>query len=290
LEKSATPVYDKNGRGSHYFLKIGPHKLPIYQPGTVAYNSAMMKSTHLAIQQNTQSGEKEQKNGPVLDVQDCLFLATFMTDMVANYNHMASTQGYSTKNFIPHLYSDALLTTLSKLAREDAASNGIINELKLLLTTFDPSIMELSEQENCLFHLNEFRLYEILTKKKPTMKEVKYFRKKNQFWYHWKDLFNDFADSSVFAGHLDTLKAALLKTAYLFEEGTHYYELDQFFCQLNAKAESVLGKKVFFDEKSDSHTRQRHSQRMSSLGNSKASGGNDSMKGGVTSDMFDLDN
>lgn len=110
------------------------------------------------------------------------------------------------------------------MARDDAETNGILNELKNLMTTFHEDIMELCEQENCLFHLNEFRLYEILTKKKPTMKDVKYFRKKNQFWYGFKDLFSDFSEGSVFKEHILVVKEMLLKQPYIFGDDSHYYE------------------------------------------------------------------
>ena len=245
IKKSGDLVYDTYGRGSHWYIEIGKYKLPIWQPGTVAYHSAMKKNTNLEINSKSAVNCDYQKNGPILDIEDCVFLARFMTDLAQNYLNMCQSQGYDSKDFIPHIYSDSLLTSLQRLARIDAENNGIVNELKHILTCFDPDIIELSDQENCLFHLNEFKTFEMLVKKVPTMNEIKKFRKKNQYWYGYKTLFDFFAETSVFKDHIHEVKICLLRQPYIFENQGDYAELHRFFDTILEEAKNHIDAKYF---------------------------------------------
>lgn len=245
IKKSGDQVYDNYGRGSHWYVEIAKYKLPIWQPGTIAYQSGMKKNTNLEINNKSAVNADYQKNGPIFDIEDCVFLAKFMTDVAQNYRNMTQSQGYEHTDFIPHIYSDSQLTTLHRLARYDAEHNGIVNELKILLTTFDPDIIELSEQENCLFNLNEFKVFEMLVKKVPTMADVKKFRKKNQFWYDWKYYFEHFAQESVFKEHIHEVKSCILKQPYIFQNQSDYAEMDRFFLTLLDEAKNHTDKKYF---------------------------------------------
>jgi hypothetical protein len=162
IKKGPKMLYDTYARGSHFYVEIAKYKIPVFPPGTVAYYSGMKTNTNLAISQGAHlhpTGERYQKNGPVFDIHDSIFLARFSADVSSNYSAICKNQGYNSTEFIPHIYSDALFTTLNRFARKDADGHGIMVELKQIFTGFDETMLELNEQENCLFHLNEFRYF-----------------------------------------------------------------------------------------------------------------------------------
>ena len=59
---------------------MGSQKLPIYQPGTIMFESAVIEISNIAIYQND-----EQKNGSVLSSTGALFLAKFLVTFVQKY-------------------------------------------------------------------------------------------------------------------------------------------------------------------------------------------------------------
>jgi hypothetical protein len=62
---------------------LGGEKLPIYQPGTIMFESAVVENSNIAIYQNS-----EQQNGPVLSSSGALFLAKFLVTLVYKYEHL----------------------------------------------------------------------------------------------------------------------------------------------------------------------------------------------------------
>ena len=80
----------------------------------------------------------------------------------------------------------------------------------------------------------------MLTKKKPNIKDVKFFRKKNQFWYGWKDQFHDFCEESVFKKHIDIFRDVMNAQCQIFSDDTFYEHFNIFLNELHIEAEAHM--------------------------------------------------
>ena len=93
------------------------------------------------------------------------------------------------------------------------------------------------------------RNYEFLTKKKPNIKDVKFYRKKNQFWYGWKNLFHDFCDESVFSEHIYMVKGTLNEEEEIFSDSGFYQHLNIFLDELHNEAQKHVKNDHFLKRK-----------------------------------------
>ena len=72
------------GRVTYFYAQIGDKKLPVYQPGTIMFETGVLNFGELAIHPDGE--ENQQSNGAVLGDQCALFLAKFIATLILTYN------------------------------------------------------------------------------------------------------------------------------------------------------------------------------------------------------------
>jgi len=72
-------IYDEYGRSTFYYVTLANHIIPIYQPGTVCFVSAVKNDSGLVVDNNGQ------QNGVILGNGCALFLARVTSEISINY-------------------------------------------------------------------------------------------------------------------------------------------------------------------------------------------------------------
>lgn len=108
---------------------LGGEKLPIYQPGTIMFESAAIEDSNIAIYQNS-----VQQNGPVLSSSGAVFLARFLVTLVLKYEHLASQTSQNSQKIRQHLDTQVCKLALEKVLKdfsiEDVRQHGRLLTLK----------------------------------------------------------------------------------------------------------------------------------------------------------------
>ena len=165
-------AYDTYGRPSNFYVEIETFKIPIFHPGTLAMDSAVKKGSILSLSNNS--------NGVVLSVEDCCFLAKFVT-LVAREYRKIKIQKKGQKNAMkkkvlkPKILIKALEKVLNELKNADKSTFRRICEyekvfLKLLYKDED-YFDEVTPKLLSLFRGIESDLYHELYKKWPDYDE-----------------------------------------------------------------------------------------------------------------------
>ena len=81
IKESKEPILDSFGRVTFFHVEMGDEKLPIYQPGSVMFESAVKSDSEIVVK--TANG---QQNGAILGNGCAIFLAKFLTKLVQKYN------------------------------------------------------------------------------------------------------------------------------------------------------------------------------------------------------------
>ena len=68
------PYVDSYGRVTFFYVLAGGQIVPVYQPGTIMFESAVNEKADIAVLQ-----DGVHQNGPVLDCKAALFLAKFLS-------------------------------------------------------------------------------------------------------------------------------------------------------------------------------------------------------------------
>jgi len=85
IEKGQDPFEDKYGRVTFFFCQLANTKVPIFQPGTVMFESAVVSTSTLTVH-----AKGSQQNGPILGNGCALFLAKFMACLIRLYDEKCS--------------------------------------------------------------------------------------------------------------------------------------------------------------------------------------------------------
>ena len=72
IEDDDEPLIDHYGRVTYFYIMIGGQKLPVYQPGSVMFESAILADSDLSV---VHGGS--QQNGAILGNGCAVFLAKF---------------------------------------------------------------------------------------------------------------------------------------------------------------------------------------------------------------------
>ena len=70
------------GRATFFTTTLAGNVISVYQPGSIMWETAVNPNSPLAI--FDEGGA--QRNGPILGLPGCLFLAKFITTLVSKYN------------------------------------------------------------------------------------------------------------------------------------------------------------------------------------------------------------
>ena len=161
-------AYDTYGRPSNFYVEIENHKIPIFHPGTLAINTAVKKGSILSLSDNT--------NGILLSVEDCCFLAKFVT-LVAKEYRKIKIQKKGKKNAIkkkvlkPKILTKALKKVLNEVKNEDKSSFRRVGEYEKvffeLLYKEEENFDEADTTLLALFRGIEADLYHEMHKKWP---------------------------------------------------------------------------------------------------------------------------
>lgn len=79
------PLSDSYGRITFFYIVLGGEVLPIYQPGTIMFESAVLEGADIALH-----SKGMHQNGPVLSADGALFLAKFLATVVSKYNQLCT--------------------------------------------------------------------------------------------------------------------------------------------------------------------------------------------------------
>ena len=114
IRVSTEPIEDDLGRITFFFIKIGPFKIPIPQPGAFMFTSAVKSNTDLVVDHGGQ------QNGAILGNGCALFLSKFLAILSKNYYDNCSKELKDGFDFYPNIYKNSLINALSTYATEDA--------------------------------------------------------------------------------------------------------------------------------------------------------------------------
>lgn len=103
IDYDCDPIQDYLGRVTYFYCLLGNMKIPIYQPGTVMFESAVKSGSSLEI---VHGGS--QQNGAILGNGCALFLIKFMTNLIQNYENQCKNQGLNTNQIHLNLYEYSL--------------------------------------------------------------------------------------------------------------------------------------------------------------------------------------
>ena len=82
--KGQRPIIDTYGRVTYYYCKLGDKNMPLYQPGTLMFETGIVSDGNLAV-----TAHGSQQNGAILGNGCAIFLCKFMTRLAMSYNALA---------------------------------------------------------------------------------------------------------------------------------------------------------------------------------------------------------
>lgn len=147
------PLVDDYGRVTFFYVELGDQKLPIYQPGSVMFESSVKPDTDSAV-----VAGGSQQNGAILGNGCAIFLAKFLTKLVLKYNELSACNGHDSKRPINKaIYKVSLETILLDLSLEDMREHGRLLALKEKLVGLVDEQDPLSVNTLSLFQLKDLR-------------------------------------------------------------------------------------------------------------------------------------
>lgn len=119
IKESEIALVDRYGRSTYFYCKLGNQVIPIYQPGTIMFESAVKGDSKLNV---TAGGS--QQNGPLLGNGCATFLARFHCNLIATYQRICAVGELDSSHFYPDKYKQALKECLKQFGVEDAKEHG----------------------------------------------------------------------------------------------------------------------------------------------------------------------
>ena len=113
--KGERPIVDSYGRVTYFFAKLGPSKIPVYQPGTIMFECGVIPNGSLAVE-----AHGSQQNGAILGNGCALFLCKFIGRLIEQYEQSCEEKGHEDQSVVcEESYKAALTMVLSESAVED---------------------------------------------------------------------------------------------------------------------------------------------------------------------------
>ena len=127
--KGERPIVDSYGRVTYFFAKLGPKRIPLYQPGTIMFECGVISSGSLAVE-----AHGSQQNGAILGNGCALFLCRFIGALVVKYEELCQESGHDDeKSLCQESYAKALTNVLANSAVEDITEHGRLLCMKEVL-------------------------------------------------------------------------------------------------------------------------------------------------------------
>ena len=93
--------------------------MPLYQPATIMFRSAIHKFHKLAIKKTTKDGNEVQVNGLILDSEGAVFLAKFVLSLGNYYQNEMKMKRVHLSEFNIECFCNALNKALKDFAWEN---------------------------------------------------------------------------------------------------------------------------------------------------------------------------
>lgn len=138
------PFVDAFGRVTYLYVVLYGIQFPIYQPGSVMFETAILSETESSV-----VAGGSQQNGPILGNGCAIFLAKFLCTIILTYQELCQNQE-NPSELSKTILKEALSNTLTELALEDVNEHGRLLTMKQqLLELLDDEVIE--EPLLCLF-------------------------------------------------------------------------------------------------------------------------------------------
>ena len=108
------PFFDPRGRATFFAVKIANVILPIFQPGTLMLDSAVVPVSPLAI-----SVRGQQQNKLALSYNSAIFLTKVVSKLASTYQRRCAMVRKDVNSFYPQIYEEALEEVLEMYHDED---------------------------------------------------------------------------------------------------------------------------------------------------------------------------
>ena len=170
------------------------------------------------------------QNGPILGQSCALFLANFMTHLAARYDEKCQENFKDPSEFDPMTYQEVLIELVELHSEEDAIHHGRLVEIQEMcmgIAERDNHFIDLNEETNVKFTLNDMRVYQEKTGKDDVEGMTK-MRGKYLFYNDWEKLFFE-EDASKILELIPKIKNQLLTKKNLFSEPQYYDLLEAHF-------------------------------------------------------------
>ena len=89
VQDQQEPIVDSFGRFTYFSIQLGDQTIPIYQPGSVMFETAVKPNSEAEV-----VAKGSQQNGAILGNGCALFLAKFLAKLVLKYNNLCKEGGY----------------------------------------------------------------------------------------------------------------------------------------------------------------------------------------------------
>ena len=133
IDDSEEPYYDALGRATYFTAQVGGQTLPIYQTGSMMFETAVLEDSDIAIYWGN-----VHRNGAVLQKESALFLAKFVTTLIHYYNQECKTEKKDSTKLDYGLYETSLDKALKEFSVEDLNEHGRLLLLKQKLMSYIP--------------------------------------------------------------------------------------------------------------------------------------------------------
>lgn len=193
-------------------MKIGPHKMPVFQPGTVTLFSGVKRQCPLEV-----FAKNCGQNGPILGMSCALFLARFMTHLAYQYEQEIEERNLKKDVFDSQVYHNVLKQIVEEYCEEDANSHGRLIEIKKICMDFEGARLGLDEETNQKFNLNDVRVYQNKTQQIDKV-GLKLMRDKYSYYSDWEKLFIEEDATKITQEILPKIRSELLQKKGIFSE------------------------------------------------------------------------
>ena len=127
--KGERPIVDSYGRVTYFYARLGNKKIPIYQPGTIMFESGVIPTGELAVE-----AHGSQQNGAILGNGCAIFLCKFIASLIKQYEELCEGKGHELDSeMCEESYKAALTKVLSHCAVEDMKEHGRLLCMKEVL-------------------------------------------------------------------------------------------------------------------------------------------------------------
>ena len=129
IPEEKDPYTDDQGRVTYFYTILGGIPIPVYQPGTIMFESAIKSDSNLVVEHGGQ------QNGPLLGNGCATFLAKFLGRLVIAYNKECALKELNPNMFYSNVYQQILEQTLRAHSKEDSSEHGRLISIKDTLLT-----------------------------------------------------------------------------------------------------------------------------------------------------------